>query len=101
MKKSKDNIITPIEVTKPVELIENSEVEVPHRKGILKVKCSCGNVANVSDEIIEDGLSWMMIIGNEHYLTLHCEDCGTTMTMYIEEITGDKENELPQESNKE
>jgi hypothetical protein len=81
----------------PIELVEDTEIPVPHRKGLLKVKCSCGNESNISDEIVEDGLSFMMIIGNDHKLSLHCEECGTTMTMYIEEI----KDELPQESNKE
>jgi hypothetical protein len=59
----------------------------PSKKGILKCKCACGRVANISEEIVEDGLSWSMIIGNEHYLTLHCEECGSTLTMFIDELS--------------
>jgi hypothetical protein len=65
----------------------------PSKKGILKVKCVCGRVANVSDEVIEDGLSWSMIIGNDHFLTLHCEECGSNLTLFIDELSeeGNKE----------
>jgi predicted nucleic-acid-binding Zn-ribbon protein len=71
----------------------------PHRKAYAKIKCSCGNVENVSEQIIEDGLSWMMVIGNDHYLTLHCNKCNAELTLFLEEILD--RDELPQEGNKE
>jgi hypothetical protein len=67
-----------------------------HSKALLKLKCSCGRICNVSDEVVEDGLSWSMVVGNDHYLTLHCDECGNELTMYLEEIV---DNELPKESN--
>ena len=54
----------------PVE--EPPEPEIPHKKGLLKIKCACGRTSNVSDQVIEDGLSWSMLIGNDHYMTLAC-----------------------------
>lgn len=69
-----------------------------HKKGNLMLKCGCGRIAPVTEEIIEDGLSWSMIIGNDHYLTLHCDECESKLTMYIQEITDD---ELSEEGNKE
>jgi predicted nucleic-acid-binding Zn-ribbon protein len=69
---------------------------MPKRKGLLKVKCKCGNISSMSEQIIEDGLVWSMIIGNDHYMTLACPDCGANLTMYIDEIIND---ELPKESN--
>jgi hypothetical protein len=72
---------------------EMEPVDTIHKKGILKVKCVCGRVANVSDQVIEDGLSWSMIIGNNHFLTLHCEECGSNLTLFIDE--------LPEEGNQE
>jgi predicted nucleic-acid-binding Zn-ribbon protein len=78
------------------DISEEPSSAKPHMKGILKLKCQCGRVTNISDEVIEDGLSWSMIIGNDHFLTLHCDECGSELTMFIEEIVGD---ELPKESN--
>jgi len=69
----------------------------PHKKGKLKLRCACGRVNDITEEIIEDGLSWSMIVGNDHYLTLHCDECSSQLTMYIEEITGD---ELSEEGDK-
>jgi hypothetical protein len=77
--------------------VQSEEKEFPSRKGLLKVKCSCGNIANLSEEVIEDGLSWSMLIGNEHFLTLMCPKCNAKLTMYIEEI----QDELPEESKQE
>lgn len=71
----------------------------PSRKGILKLKCACGCVSKVSDNVIEDGLSWSMIIGNDHYLTLHCPECDSELTLFIEEILD--RDELSEEGNKE
>jgi hypothetical protein len=73
-------------------------VKPPTKKGLLKLKCACGRIANITDEIIEDGLSWSMIIGNNHFLTLHCDECNNELTMFIEEIVDD---ELPEESKQE
>jgi hypothetical protein len=73
--------------------------EYPTRRGHLKMKCSCGRVSNISEDVIEDGLSFTMIVGAENYITLHCDECDSEITMFIEEILED--NELPQESNKE
>jgi hypothetical protein len=72
---------------------EEPRDRVPSKKGLLKCKCICGRVANISEEIVEDGLSWAMVIGNDHFLTLHCEECGSNLTMFIDE--------LPEESNEE
>jgi predicted nucleic-acid-binding Zn-ribbon protein len=82
----------------PIQPDEPS-VAAPKKKGLLKLKCECGHVANISDEVIEDGLSWSMLIGNNHFLTLACEKCGSKLTMYIEEITD--QDELPKEGNAE
>jgi predicted nucleic-acid-binding Zn-ribbon protein len=68
----------------------------PPRRGIVKLKCKCGITSTVSDDVIEDGLSWTMIIGNNHFMTLKCPECESELTLFIEEI--DK-NELPKESN--
>lgn len=73
--------------------------EPPTRTGYLTAKCKCGNHTRMSDEVVRDGLSWTMIIGNDHYITLGCTECGASVTMFIEEIID--ENELPEESNKE
>ena len=73
--------------------------EPPTRCGYLTARCNCGNKTKMSDEIIKDGISWTMIVGNEHYITLNCSECGAGLTMFIEEIID--ENELPEESNKE
>lgn len=73
--------------------------QYPSLKGVLKLKCSCGAVSTVSEEVIEDGLSWTMLIGNEHFLKLMCPECESNLTMFIEQIQD--EDELPEESNKE
>jgi hypothetical protein len=106
---TKDRDLTPEEISEMYEkAAANKEAfeaaneppgeRPPAKKGILKCKCACGRVANISEEVVEDGLSWSMIIGNDHFLTLHCEECGSNLTMFIDEILGD---ELPEEGNKE
>jgi hypothetical protein len=72
------------------------EPEYPIRKGLLKCRCKCGHVGTISEQVIEDGISWSFIVGNEHYVTLRCEKCESELTMFIEEIVDD---ELPKESN--
>ena len=69
------------------------------RRGILKVKCKCGNVTNISEEVIEDGLNWTMLIGNDHFLTLTCEICKSELTMFIDEIL--EGNAISEKSNEE
>ena len=85
-----------------IELVTAQQPEEPNEhtslKGLLKLKCECGSVTKVSDEIISDGLTWTMLIGNDHWLTFMCPECGSKLTMFIEQI---QEDELPQESNKE
>lgn len=79
-------------VSAPVEIY-------PTRRGYLMCKCGCGELTRISDEVIEDGLSWSMIIGSEHYLTLYCSKCEARLTMYIEETT--EENDLSEKSTEE
>lgn len=67
------------------------------RKGNLRCECKCGCKTNITDEIINDGLNWTMIVGSEHYMKLVCPECGAWLKMYIEEIVGDAVSE---ESNK-
>jgi hypothetical protein len=92
------------EILPPTELIPSDNSETPpelppSRKGILKVKCKCGSIVNLSEDIIEHGLSWTMLIGNDHFMKLMCQSCDSELTMFIEEILD--EDELLQESNKE
>jgi predicted nucleic-acid-binding Zn-ribbon protein len=82
-----------------VELETAEPVVYLPKKGLLMCECACGNKTRMSDEVIQDGLSWSMIIGNDHYLTLSCKECGSSLKMYIKEIT--TEDELPKESNQE
>jgi predicted nucleic-acid-binding Zn-ribbon protein len=95
---TKDRDLTPeeLEELKGRYLSPDETPEYPTRKGLLKCRCKCGHIGNISDEVIEDGLSWSFIVGNDHFITLHCEDCGSDLTMFIEEIV---EDELPKESN--
>ena len=94
---TKDRDLTPEELEELRGRYEQSEyiepIDTIHRKGILKVKCACGRVANVSDEVIEDGLSWSMIIGNDHFLTLACEECGSNLTLFIDELSEESNQE--------
>ena len=85
------------ELDLPTPREEVIEEEYPTRRGILKTACSCGETSNLSDEVIENGLSWSMIIGNDHHLTLMCPKCNAKLKMFIEEI----HNGLPEESVKE
>jgi hypothetical protein len=97
---TKDRDLTPEEIQEIYASQKGTSSEpneYPSRKGIVKVECACGRIANVSEEIIEDGLSWSMIIGNDHFLTLHCDECGSKLTLFIDEIK--PEDELPKESN--
>lgn len=100
---TKDRDLTPEEIIEMQNQISDAHnaaeeiKEMHHKKGILKCKCACGRIANVSDEVVEDGLSWSMIIGNEHYLTLSCEECGSSLTLFIDEIH--PEHELSEEGN--
>ena len=101
------------EQDKKIEVMDTvapPEVEVgdmpaaePTRYGRLKCKCACGNVSFMTDDIIDEGISWTMIIGNDHFMNMHCEECGADLTMFIEEIykdeTKEDEDELPKESN--
>jgi hypothetical protein len=92
------------EILPPTELIPTDSSETlaelpPAKLGRLKVKCKCGSVVNLSEDIIEHGLSWTMLIGNDHFMKLMCQSCGSELTMFIEEIL-DKD-ELLQESNEE
>ena len=75
------------------ELKKQFEVEVkpPSLKGYLKVKCTCGYDGNVTDEVIEDGISWMMLFNNDHWLQLTCPECHTALKMYLEEIKDNEE----------
>jgi hypothetical protein len=77
----------------------DTQEKFPTRKAYLMTKCSCGRVAKISEDVIDDGLSWSMIVGNEHFLTLRCDECGSEITMYLEEIL--EEDELSQEGDKE
>jgi hypothetical protein len=73
------------------------EPPYPHKTGYLRLKCSCGNICNISDQLIEDGLHWTMLFDNDHYLRLNCPNCKVEMKMYLEEL----KDELSQESNTE
>jgi hypothetical protein len=105
-----ENSTTMNEVIDPITNVENQypdgmelrEPETPEyivRKGRLRCKCACGNDTLITDEVIQEGLNWNMIVGAEHYLQLHCEECGSDLKMYIEEIF--EQDELPKEGNKE
>jgi len=78
------------------EEIVDQPSETHHLKGLLKLKCGCGSTSTVSEEVIEDGLNWTMLIGEDHFIAVMCPDCGAKLTMYIEEIT--ESDELPKES---
>lgn len=82
------------------EIVATDEpiAQPPARKALLRLKCSCGEVTNISDEVIEHGLNFTMIIGNDHHLILSCPACRSSMTMFLDEI--DDRNELQEESNK-
>lgn len=77
--------------------VDTPEEAPPKKKGYLKLECSCGNVCKVSEQIIEDGLSWTMLYDNNHFLQLSCPSCKATLKIYLEEI----KDELPQKSNTE
>ena len=94
---TKDRDLTPeeIEELQGRYLPPDETPEYPPKKGLLKCKCKCGHVGNISEQVIEDGLTWSFVIGNDHFIGLHCEECGAELTMFIEEIVDD---ELPKES---
>jgi len=89
------------------ELVAEPEIDetwtpvdaLPTRKGLLKTRCKCGHVSTVSPEPIDNGLTFTMLMGNEHFITLVCEECGSQITMFIEEIL--ENNELSQEGDEE
>ena len=81
------------------ELTESPTEAPPKRKGNLKIKCGCGAVTLVTEDVVTDGLSMTMLVGSEHYITLSCPECKANITMFIDEII-DKD-ELQEESNKE
>jgi predicted nucleic-acid-binding Zn-ribbon protein len=98
---TKDRDLTEEEVNEIIEknkmLNDHGDIDPePARKGLVKVKCKCGAVSTVSDEVVENGLSWSMIIGDDHFVTLSCPECEASLTLFIEEIV---DNELPEESN--
>jgi len=70
----------------------------PTRKGRLMVTCGCGRVFRITDDIIEDGINFTMIVGEDAYIKLHCDECGSDLKLSLIEID---EEELQQESNKE
>jgi predicted nucleic-acid-binding Zn-ribbon protein len=97
---TKDRDLTEEEMNEILNKSQESEVEEPRdsqppRKALVKVKCKCGKTSSVSEQIIEHGLSWSMIIGDNHFVTLSCPECESSLTLFLDEIVGD---ELPEES---
>lgn len=85
------------ETIRPADDTTALPAEEYHKKGILKVKCKCGHVNNVTDEVIIDGISWTMLIGNEHFVRLTCPECESELTLFIDEIIED--NAISEKSN--